>query len=484
MLRVPSPKYRGDGSGVVWPDTGISAPSEVRDPFGPRPFSAHVATVGYDYDFHRGIDVPGDVGAPVYSPINGSVIRLHRTHFGWETDGQLTHWGETDPSAAIVVSRQAPSALRLACSRVGALSFPATVGRYRPVRERLTVTEDDWVLELVLSSAISLAGGVIGFGVHDPINDEWLLLEYDGATLTIRGEGSGGAITEDGTTAAAASQIYLRIAYDKATDTFTWRYSVDGDSWTDVASEAGIGFTTATVPQWEPIIFWRATDGAGGAPQNVDVDFFGWADTGQSIQRFGNWLEVADATQRFVLIHFRELDVELGDVVRAGQLLGTMGLTGFDARSGRILYSHTHLERIADNEYIYSNDSPINPLPFLPHTDTTANVSAAVTEEDDPDAVASFKLRVTVARADEDFDLNQISLTGDSATRTVNFDTRAGLNADNDVPKQDGVYLVPAAFDEESASYIIDAYFNKSTVGTTLVSYEVRQSSGAVVASG
>ena len=56
---------RNPGSpAYVWPITGTDTPDEIFSNFGPRPFSFHIATVGYDYDFHRGCDIaaPSDAG--------------------------------------------------------------------------------------------------------------------------------------------------------------------------------------------------------------------------------------------------------------------------------------------------------------------------------------------------------------------------------------------------------------------------------------
>ena len=81
--------------------------------------------------------------------------------------------------------------------------------------------------------------------------------------------------------------------------------------------------------------------------------------------------------------------------------------------------------------------------------------------------------------------LNEISLTGNLATRTINFNTRAGLAADNDIPVSGVVlavvYIVPEPFDASSPEYVVNLYFNKTAVGTTFVSAYVKDIAGTIL---
>ncbi len=54
---------------TVWP----TVRKAISSPFGPR----QKASEGYRYDFHRGIDIPGDVGDPVYAIADGEVYRTY-----------------------------------------------------------------------------------------------------------------------------------------------------------------------------------------------------------------------------------------------------------------------------------------------------------------------------------------------------------------------------------------------------------------------
>ncbi len=54
---------------TVWPTVGKALSS----PFGPR----QKASEGFRYDFHRGIDIPGAVGEPIYAIADGEVYRTY-----------------------------------------------------------------------------------------------------------------------------------------------------------------------------------------------------------------------------------------------------------------------------------------------------------------------------------------------------------------------------------------------------------------------
>lgn len=475
---------RGDGNGIVWPDSGTGTDSAIRDPFGPRPFSPHIATTGFDYDFHRGIDVVAASGDPVYASQPGTVQRWHYTHFGWEADSQLEQWTEVDPNTSVTFARVAPSTLRVTGDRVGAQTFPAQAGRYDTVRERVQIATDDWELRLKFASAPSTTGQ-FGFGLLEPVSGELLTLEYDGTTFTVRAVEGVGAMGVDGTTQVSAAQTWARVRLDTAGPTLYWERSTDGAAWSVIASSSMGSFSGGNQPIFIPVLYWRSTD-VNATPDIVDIESFGWYDD-QTIPRFGNWAVIETGDVRVMCMHMRELLVAQGDIVHtAGLQIGTAGKTGFDALSGPILADHIHLERIDDDSYFYDNDLPINPLSpgFLPRVNVDSNVAVVRTTANDPDGVASWKLAITVTRADQDFDLNLVTLVANLATRTINFDTRAGLNADNDIPKNAGVYIVPQTFDESSPSWIIDVYFNKSVVGATFTSYSLEDTAGTVVASG
>lgn len=478
MIGRRRPARQGLNNGIVWPDSGTGTPSDVRDIFGPRPFAAHIPTVGYDYDFHRGVDVVLNAGDPLRAAFGGSVTRLHYTHFGWETDGQLDQWTEDDGAGAATFTRVG-SALRIVGSRIGAQTFP-NVAAWKAVRERVVINNGEgWEIRFQLVASAVLAAGQVGFGLLDEDTGEYVALEYNGADATALGAGSGGPFAASGTTLAVTTETWFRIRLTGTT--LSWAVSTNASSWTNIATQASPTWTSQVTAVFRPLLYWRSTD-TDAATETIDVEFIGWNDP-LTIDRFGNWLTIAGDDERIVMMHFQDFDVALGDVVEAGQVLGRAGLTGFDDRSGVINQPHVHLEYIENSDYSYFNDEPVNPLGpgILPRADTTANVTVTRSSETDPDAVDSWRLRIQVARDDQDFDLNTITLTGNLATRTINWNTRSGLNADNDIPLEAGVYLVPEDFNEADTTYEVSVYFHKSVVGTSFVSAQVLDTAGAVL---
>lgn len=481
MINVPKYLGRAGSPSLVWPDTGTSTPSAVGAVFGGRPFAAHIGTVGYDYDMHRGADVAVAAGGNVYSVMAGVVTRLHRTHYGFQNAAQGAYWVEVDPGSTGVFTI-ASNALNIAGTRGGAKTFPTTSANYKALSERVDISTGDWEMRFKLKTAPTLVGGVVGFGIYDEANTAQVVaLETNGSTATVVGVGSGGAMAANGTTASTAV-LYYSITYTQATDTIVWRYSSDAITWTTAATQATVAFTREGVAAFTPTVYWRSTD-TNAAVQTVDVAFVGWWDN-NNIGRFGNWVTiVGNDGNKVCQMHFQELFVNNGQVVEAGQLIGLAGSTGFDTRSGFVTTPHVHVEYIQNNRSLYNQDEPINPLApsLLPRTNTNANVACTRTTANDPDAVSCWKLAIVVTRGGQDFDLNSVTLTANLATRTINFNTRAGLNADNDIPKQAGVYIVPSAFTTASSSYNVDIYFSKAVVGSTFTSLSIADTAGTVL---
>lgn len=473
--RVRKPHGR-HGSGVVWPDTALGTTAGVSEVFGSRPFAAHIPTVGYDYDFHRGVDFALAAGDTVHSPLAGSIIRVHRTHFGWETATQLNHWTEVDASSAAVFSRVAPSTLRVVGSRVGSKTF-AQSAKWYPLQERIVFASEIDV-RFKLTSIPTMAAGRVGVGFWNPLTDQYAAIEFDGTNAVAVGVDADGNLGVNGTSEACPSAVWFRVRYSGTDLTFSW--SVDGETWDLVATESAPNYSDVR-PVYAPVLYWRSTD-TDAATVTVDVDFLGWyhADT---IARFGNWLEVATATSKFALYHFQDIDVDPGDHVEAGELLGLVGSTGYDDRSGAVQTPHCHLEYVPNAKYSYSNDESTNPIApgIMPRANVSNNVTVTRSSANDPDGVACHRLRIQVARADQDFDLNYVTLVGNLEAGAINLNARTGLNADNDVPKSGGVYIVPVAFDGDSTEYEVSVYFSKALFGTTFVFAEVQDTAGNVL---
>ena len=483
--------YRGDGNGVSWPHTDTDASASLSDIFGPRTFTPHISTIGYDYDFHRGIDILKSQGSLVYSPINGSVIRTHFTHFGWETNIQLQQWTEVDPNSSFACSINPSSmgttGLTITGSRVGVQTFPTDIGYIKPIKERVIMQHavDPWVMEMQFSTPISVTGS-FGFGLLDTtINPtQYVALEYNGNIFTTLGNDADGSFTTNGNAITASGMSWARMNYQPATTAITYSYSTNGSTFTTIFSESNTNFTNKTTATFTPIIYWRSID-TDTALQYLTLSASNWYDAEQ-IARFGNWIEIADNSKKILIDHFQELLVKLGQFVHAGQSIGTVGSTGFDSRSGRVLQPHIHLECVPNTVYIYSNDDPLNPISsiYLPISQSNINISGTLTSENDPLGNSSHKLLLVINRAGQEFDLNKVSLTGNTTTRTINFNTRTGLASDNDIPVNNGVYIVPTAFSESSTVNTVSFYFNKSVVGNSFISYSVVDTNGITVASG
>ncbi len=192
-----------------------------------------------------------------------------------------------------------------------------------------------------------------------------------------------------------------------------------------------------------------------------------------------------NAIARVVSAHLDRIDVALGQIVRAGDAIGTVGNTGWGDLFGQINSVHLHNEYLeepsgSDGPYFYDQDDPTNALDprLLPRADVSNNLSSVViTEEDDPNAVASWKFVVTIARRDQDFDANKFVFDNGAATRTINYNTRAGLDpADNDEPSYNGIYRDSQPFNEASAAWAIHFYAHKSVFTTqpTLTIYDTQ----------
>jgi hypothetical protein len=476
MLAFKLNGWRGDGVGMCWPQSP-SAVGTVEEVFGPRTFAS--PPHAYPYDLHAGIDVDADAGDPIYSSLSGAVCRRHVTHFGFEDAEQLSEFTESDAASSATFALGS-NELTVTCARVGVVSL-ANAAKYA-MAARVSPTAGNYVLEVNFDSVTALTG-TFGIGVFNAADTEYVGIETDGTNIVLRGVGTT-TFTADAASYAVAGRTWLRIEYTASTNTYNWKHSGDGETWTSITTETGRAFTLAT-PHMRPCLYWKSAD-TNATPFTVMVYKFNLADENISVGRFGNWIQISAPGRKIVLGHMRKVPAALGTFVSAGQIVGYSGETGFDAASGRIQTEHLHLELALTNAYEYSRAESVNPLRagYLPRTNVSNNVAVVRDTANDPDAVDCHRLTITVTRADQDFDVNSITLTGNTTSRTINLDSRSGLNADVDTPKQSGVYLVPSAFNAASPTYVLAVYFSKAVVGATFVSYSVLDSAGTTVASG
>lgn len=480
--RLPIP--RSCDPGIVWPISGSEAVTTLGDPFGHRTFSGGTGHAG-GVDFHRGVDMaddedgPGEPvgsgGMPVVSPIHGKIIRCFKGHHHFFDAADYALLEEVDPGAKTTFALSS-GYVTMVGKNDGTVTFPSGLGVQRETFQfNVDPAGNDWCAYIRLRSAITTTGKVV-VGIYDSVNDEYLALEYDGTTFTCKGKDSTGAMANDGVTATPAAVQWMMVWLDVASGKAYWKYSSDGNTWSDIVG-AGEAFTVTNRCGFRK--FYGFDSAAAGGDDTVEVQEFGGGDSG-SIPRFGNWIEVANASGQFDMMHFRTISVDVGDEVRPGQALGLTGRTGLDLRSGKINQNHLHMEYRPTNRHDYSNADPQNPLSalILPRVDTTIDITV-VRDSAVPSGSGwadAHRLTITVDRNTyQNFQINEFSLTGNTAARTLNWNTRAGLDpADQDANNYDGVWFEPVAFDETSASYIFKIYFRKTVVGSTFVSAYVK----------
>lgn len=478
MLRLKPYNRRIPQAMWCWPGDGTGTPEAVADVFGPRVFASppHASP----YDFHVGIDRDLTAGANVYAVMSGVVQRINYTMFGWESAAQLSQFTKTGSDATF--TRSAPTSLQITGSRTGAKSFPTTTTNYLDMNYYVDVSSADWEIRKAFTSNPSLTGAVQGFALVDLTNNQYMALETDGTTITVRGVQAAGTMSVDGTT-AVASPIWLSITYTQSTDTVTWRYSNDQATWTNIATKTPVAFSHEGYPAFVFGEYWKSLDTAAGT-QSVLVDVTELADT--ALGRFGNFVQIQNGAQKTLQMHNQEPLVVQGQMVEAGQLIALAGNTGFDAASGPVNTTHCHWEYVPNANFAYLRAESTNPLAIgiMPRTNVTNNVAVVVSSALDPydGTTACVRLRVAVTRADQNFDFNAITVTGTTTSVTVNFNTRAGLNANPDNPTQGGVSIVPEAFDENSATNFVNFYVSRAVIGS-YQSYSATDTSGNVVAS-
>lgn len=485
------PPRRDGKPGFVWAPSGTATDLHVRSYFGGRYFPSHAASEGgITNDLHRGIDMPLSAGDPVYAVRAGAIVRVAHTQFGWENSAQLNPWTLVGSDAAFT---QSGTSLHVAGNRVGAKTF-ATSTKLAAAQERVDVASD-WEIRLILTSTPSIAGGVVGFGFYDARLTEYAALEYDGVSLTARGIDKNGVLSVNGT-AATASPPTLRILYTQSSNTLAFQYTTDNPvttstTWTTVATMTTSAFTNTGWPAFTPAMYWRSTD-TNATVETCDVDLVGWYSAisadGLTLGRFGNYIRTIGSDGWLISqLHCADLVCKIGDVVEAGQLIGYAGTTGFDNRSGPVGFEgvHCHVEFTNAEVFFYSNANAVNPLTsgLLPRVDVSNNVSATITTANDPSGTASWLMTITSQRGDEDFDVNEISLTGNLGTGVMNWNTRGGLSPDpSDNPFNAGIYYVPdPTFNENSTQVVLLVYFNKSVFGTSYVSSYVHDANGVVL---
>lgn len=483
------PARRYADPGIVWPSNGGYSADDLGDIFGERPFAAHASNC----DFHRGYDTldnqdgpgqPADSGGmPVYAPRNGCITRLYYGHFSWFDANNMAQCTELDPSSKATFSASG-GVLTIVGKNDGTVTFANLAKLYKTQTFQNSLTDNDWLIMFQLTSTVTLTGELV-LGIGSLSTSRYALLYYNGSKFTVKGVDADGTMAADGTNTSPAATRWGRVRWSVADAKLYWDYSTDGTTWTNIASEAAVNWGTTV--DFVSFIGWNPA--AAGGDDTVGVSYSGGGDS-SSINRFGNWVELADASSKWVMMHFRDLIVRVGDVVRAGQQIGITGRTGFDIKSGPIISNHLHTEYIPNSDYSYANADPLNPLAaaLLPRASTSVSLSVVRDTAFDPytGLVDCHRLTIVVDRGTwQNFQINEFRMVGNLATRTLNWNTRAGLDpSDNDANNYDGLYFEPLAFDENDSTYTFKLYASKAVVGSTWVSGYVKDTDGNTLWSG
>lgn len=445
MITFPRKTHRGSTWGYENPgDPG--QPLAVSSVFGPRVFAAHEPVLGYPYDFHRGIDFAGAVeGDPVYSPTGGVVIRRVYSHL---------HFGD----AAQIDDVQTSGTVTWNGS--GDVSVTGTIENPTKILHRGNV---DWFIEAKVPALG--AAGTAEIQVLDASSTVVASITYDQGTGTLAWTYPLG-----GSSTPIARPEWIRIEHLSDGDLLL-RSSADGDSWTDHHVEAN----ALPDPERLACVF----EGA-----DATLEQFNLLDDGVSIGRFGNWVTVQNNAGKAIVMHLSRVFVLAGDVVAPGQQLGTVGKTGVGFPSGRVGTVHAHVE-VTDQSVVwaYTNSDARNPLApgILPRENVSNNVSVTAEDALDPDETPCWAFQITVTREDSDFDLDEITIEGPDATRVIGFNARTGLNANPDIPVENGVFIVPDAFNAASAAYVVTLYLERAVVGTGSFDVTIRDTEGALL---
>lgn len=464
--------------GVTWPSSGSATGTDLGDIFGHRTFSAHPSGV----DFHRGIDTLDDLPSTLtYTPITGKVIRKNYTMFNWVKSEQYDQSTTVNSAIATYALTGSPAVLRITGVNAGTVTFPADIGRFE-TNQLFNVGSgsEDWFLQLKFNTLPVSPSGEPVFGIYQALNNEYAAIWYDGTNFVVKGRKASGVFSTDGTTGAPAGRTWLRIRFQASTTSILFQMSSDASTWTTIATQTSVTWTSRFTPFKAFVGFVPA---AAGANDTVDIANWEWFDA-DGIGRFGNWVTIANETTRWMSMHADHIVINAGDYVYAGDPITWTGNTGFDLTSGRVISVHLHTEYISNNDWTYNNDSPLNPIgPNLLPRCSTIDVDVTRTEENDPDGNPAHKLAIVVQRDPcQRFDINVFTLAGNTASRTLNWNTRAGLDpADNDADYYDGIFFEPLPFDEADTEYQVNYYWRKSVVGNTFVSAEIRDVAGNVL---
>ncbi|MBW7888159.1 MAG: T9SS type A sorting domain-containing protein [Bacteroidetes bacterium] len=181
---------------------------------------------------------------------------------------------------------------------------------------------------------------------------------------------------------------------------------------------------------------------------------------GKPLQRFGNWMLIkidsSDGTVRHnAYLHLNAFHkFGIGDTVSTRDTVGFMGKSGYQINT---IHSHVELYKNLNGVAI-DKDKAVNPMEVLPYVNTD-NYTASIVAQ----AESSYVIFET---PNTEIDFNEIIINGSNSSRTINFNSRTGIDpSNNDNPNYNNVFIDPDSFTKDSSIQRIRFWIKNSEIG-------------------
>ena len=181
---------------------------------------------------------------------------------------------------------------------------------------------------------------------------------------------------------------------------------------------------------------------------------------GTTLQRSGNWILVkidsaAGQPRHNAYLHLNGFyKYKVGDTVSTADTIGFMGKSGYQINT---VHCHFELYKNLSGTSI-DKDKAQNPLEILPYTNGSSSSVSFITRND--------STAIVVSTPDTELDFDQIAIYGETASRTVGFNSRTGIDPDNnDNPAYSNVLIDPDAFVQDSSVQRIRFWVKNSEIG-------------------
>ncbi len=359
-------------SNVVWPDSGtttMSAGHAIRAPLWYRAFSPHGSSpdVTSTVDCHLGADIGGQSSRdPVYAVMAGIVNRLNESFTSFQSSAQYTRLFNEANGGTFTLDT-ANTRLRMAPA-AGSSTFESGAMKlsfkHTPSPTTTGGGEDNIDLRATISDTVpsDWQGGIYLY--EDSTHYARLYLDEFSGNLVCSYR-NGGAETTINSATIPASLNALRLVWDTSAGTVRGYYATDGgaaiDSWTAWGAATVVGLDA----DLELGVFLANPQNT--SPDNtLDVEDIGYFWQLMVGGRFGNYVQFTSRDPRnpttaaltWDMVHMDEILVSAGQVIAAGELIGYVGKSGFNSRSGPVLSDHIHWEASAGSFYFYDNTRP------------------------------------------------------------------------------------------------------------------------------